>query len=120
MEGSVTVVVAACANVVLNAPVVTRLPARVMVPVLDTPVPPRAAASVPLLMLLAFSVVRDAPLMAGMFASVVALPTLVTSPVMLALVVTVAALPVNVAASTVPSVLPFVVTLSVPVAGVFR
>ena len=80
----------------------------------------RAAASVPLLMLLAFSAVRFAPLMAGMFASVVALPTLVTSPVRLALVVTVAALPVNVAASTVPSVLPFVVTLSVPVAGVFR
>ena len=36
----------------------------------------RAAASVPLLMLLAFSAVRFAPLMAGMFASVVALPEL--------------------------------------------
>src|SRR5438552_16355017 len=45
--GKVTPVAAVIVNVVANAPLVVRFPPSVIVPVLLTPVPPRAAAKVP-------------------------------------------------------------------------
>ena len=60
--GNVTPVAAVIVNVVANAPEVVRFPPSVIVPVLLTPVPPRAAVSVPAAMAAASSVPPPAAL----------------------------------------------------------